>query len=171
MSDENEGGEGPDDTKAGKRVGLLAKEPALLDELLIADDAELEELPTQLIEVMRRGRVYLRFRVQSLDPKTYQACGTRSTRAANKGNLAAVLGGQMNLAERNARLVVEATVPEHRRKVWDPERAAVVHEWEVVLHPKKGLSAGELAAVVGKIDELCGFRIEDEREAEELVGN
>lgn len=167
MNEEGESPRGPDE-----RLDLLSREEQILDGLFISEDQELEEPDRQVIQIIRKGRTYLQFEVEALDPRRYQACATKATRKTGQGNLAAVIGqSELNLVERNARLIVEATIPEHRRKIWAPERANVVHEWEVVLDKRKGLAAGEVAAVVAKIDELCGFRLNEEREAEELVGN
>lgn len=155
-----------------ERLELLAREPQILDALFVSEDEELEEPARQAIQILRKGKLYLQFTVEALDPRRYQASAIKATRRSGQGNLAAALGqSEMNLVERNARLIVEATIPEHRKVVWNPTRANVVHEWEVVLDKRKGLSAGEVAVVVGKIDELCGFRLNEEREAEDLVGN
>lgn len=144
----------------------LAMENDILRGLL--DAARDKEKETVKIEVARNGKVYFSFRVRGLTEEEDNACREQASKYVLNKRTGLKIRDEFKLAKYRSLLIYHATVEEDRKRLWDNQEAweklNVLSGWQVI---DKVLLAGEKDAILAKIEELSGFKDENE-EIEEL---
>ncbi|MFS8639306.1 MAG: hypothetical protein LOD90_00540 [Symbiobacteriaceae bacterium] len=151
-----------------ERAELLAHEDDLLRGLLAAAEDEEE---TVEIEIARKGEVVLRFRIRPLRDHEYEECREKAT-TYHKNQFGVRVPKDTDPTKFRALLIYKATVDEDRERLWKNkaawERLGVLSGPDLIA---RVLRAGEMAAIVEKIDEISGYGAEVERQREELAKN
>lgn len=144
----------------------LAMENDILRGLL--DAARDKDQETVKIEVARNGKVYFGFRVRGLTEEEDEACREQASKYVLNKRTGLKIRDKFNPAKYRSLLIYHATVEEDRKRLWDNQEAwkklDVVAGWQLI---DKVLLAGEKDAILAKIEEISGFKDENE-EIEDL---
>lgn len=144
----------------------LAMESDILRGLL--DAARDKDRETVKIEIARNGKVYFSFRVRGLTEEEDNACREQASKYVLNKRTGMKIRDSFNPVKYRSLLIYHATVEEDRKRLWDNQEAwaklNVLAGWQLI---DKVLMAGEKDAILAKIEELSGFKDENE-EIEEL---
>lgn len=139
---------------------LLAVEGDVLRGLLGAYEDIQDDLTT--IEIARKGNLLFSFDIRGLSEKEYNDLQDRATKFKNAKNLGGVkVALETDVTKFRSLLIYHATVPEHRKDLWDNKQAW--RQLNVINGPDlidKILKAGEKSAIIDKIDDISGFGTE-----------
>lgn len=129
----------------------------------LIDAAEFAEEETQLIEIIRNGRLYFAFNIHPLCSEEYEKCRKKHTKYVRNRQLGMKVPDETNRVKYQSALIYEATVAEDREKLWDnrkiwkalnAKKERVMNGLDVVEY---SLKAGEKEKVVDAIDKLSGY--------------
>jgi hypothetical protein len=142
------------------------------DDILRGLDAA-AETDTERIAIVRKGKVVLRFTVESLDQRTYDKCRDESMRKEKARGYGGVrLGVDVERAAFNSRLIYWATVEPERQRIWENKAAWRRHNvlcgWDLV---GKIIRSFEMERICDRIDVLSGADAENEGQTMEVAGN
>jgi hypothetical protein len=120
------------------------------------------------IEVARKGKVYLRFRIQPLSEDKYIEARKKATKyASNKAFGGMKTAIETDTAKMRSWLVYFATCEEDRKTLWDNKTAwaklGTINGVDII---DKVLLAGEKDKIIDKIDEISGYASEETMEEE-----
>ncbi|WP_060210312.1 phage tail assembly chaperone [Sporosarcina koreensis] len=142
---------------------LLAVEEDVLRGILGAYENNQDDTVT--IEIARGGKTFFAFDIRGLSEKEYNDLQDRATKFKKAKNLGGVkVAEETNITKFRSLLIYHATVPEHRKKLWDNKQAW--NQLNVLNGPDlidKVLKAGEKSAIIDKIDDLSGFGTESDQ--------
>ncbi|MFA9457432.1 hypothetical protein ACERJO_11775 [Halalkalibacter sp. AB-rgal2] len=148
---------------------LLATEETFLRGLL--DAAEDQKQNVVKIEIARNGKVYFSFDIHALTEQEYMKAQNDATKFKKARNLGGVkVAEETNQAKFRSLLIYRATTKEDQGKLWNNKEAwdqlNVLNGVDLI---DKVLLAGEKKAIIDKIDEISGYK-DDEDEDSTSVG-
>jgi hypothetical protein len=155
-----------DEQKELTNEDYLAMENDILRGLI--DAARDKDQETVKIEVARNGKVYFSFRVRGLTEEEDNACREQASKYVLNKRTGMKIRDNFNPVKYRSLLIYRATVEEDRKRLWDNQevwaKLNVLAGWQLI---DKVLMAGEKDAILAKIEEISGFKDENE-EIEEL---
>lgn len=138
---------------------LLMSEQDLLKGLLAAADDKTDEGNAIRIDVIRKDKVFFRFRIRPLGEDEYNDCREKATKYVRNNKLAGLkMPEETNTVRYRSSLIFVATVKEDREKLWcnkDAWKALDVLNGPDLID--KVLLAGEKDAILEKLDEISGY--------------
>lgn len=110
------------------------------------------------IEIIRNGRMLIKFRIRPLSEDEYSKCKNRYTKYIRNKQIGIRIPEDTDTVMYRNALIYQATVDEDRAKLWDNKQAwkqlDVLSGAELI---GKVLKAGEKDAICDKIDEISGY--------------
>lgn len=168
-----------DFTKEQTKNQMLANEQSFIQGLLEAVDYKEQE--TQLIEIVRGGKVFFAFRIRPLGEDEYNQCRKRYTKYVRNKQLGVKLPEDTDNVKYRCSLIFNATVEEDQAALWNNKEIwkalegkgrPIVNALDVI---EAALLGGEKDQIIDAIDRLSGFNNnnleEVERGREEAVKN
>lgn len=111
-----------------------------------------------LIQIARKKKTVIEFRIHALSEEQYNNCRKKYTTYKRNKQLGIKYADETNTSKYRSALIYEATVKEDREKVWDNKQAwkklDCINAIDLI---EKVLKAGEKDAVIDKIDEMSGY--------------
>jgi hypothetical protein len=145
-----------EDPEEVEQATIRQNEPDLLEGLLAA--AQVDPSERIRIEIERKGRVLFSFSITPLGEEQYQEARNLSTSRESSRQLGGIkIPVETDVAEYHARLIYFATTREDRPKTWD--HPGVYQKYLRSGHEAVQflLRAGEVDAIVAKIDAISGY--------------
>jgi hypothetical protein len=141
--------------------------------LAAAEDKKEIVLP---IAIIRKGKEFFRFNIRPLNESEYNEARERATTYSRKNKVGMKLPEETDTTRYRSLLIYKATANEDRAKIWDNK------EVQKTLNVINGLDlidvvllAGEKDLIIAKIDEISGYRndeeISEEQRLEDLSKN
>lgn len=150
-------------------IGTLAEKTAL-DAIFKAADYVNDDDIHKNVEIARGGRVILSFRIRPLSEQEWFESRDRNTKKKRNKQTGLIVSEDLDYVRHRSHIIYLATVEEDRKKLWDNREAwprfGIITGVDMI---DKVLLAGEKQQVFHLIDEISGYKDDEDSQELEIV--